>query len=161
MAPTNTVPPRRAISQSGVLSHATLQPRPPTVAPILPPITTADIESVGTDVTTTTGGDLSSLTTNEQVVVFKTKGNLYLVKIAVTTHLFPKIKFIASKEDLDYSADANSISQIILTNLNVPSEPLAQIECWAQIKYYVPLYMNRKRTAVILALRNKFKGMST
>ena len=161
MAPPTTLPPRPATTQNGLLSHATLQPRPQTVAPIPPPINAAgDDQSVGTNVTTTTGGDLSSITTNKLVVVFKTKGNLYLVKVAVTTHLFPKIKFIASKDDLDYSVDKNSISQIILTNLNIPPDTLAQIKCWAQIKYYVPLYMNRKRTAVTLALRNKFKGMS-
>ena len=123
-----------------------------------------DDQSVATAAgTTATGTDLSSITTNDLLLtqVFSSKGNLYLVKNVVCTHLFPKIKFVTAKQDLDYSMNEHSIAQIILTNLNIPHEPRVQMHCWAQIRFHVPVYMNRRRTAVTFALRNKFKGMST
>ena len=162
MAPTTRLQPRLAISQTGIPPSTTLPPRTPQpTAPILPTITTTDDQHATTNPTTNTGEPQPAVNANETVHVFKTQGTLYLVKMAVTKQLFHKYKFITNKGDLDFSTDKTSIPQLILANINVPPDPLAQIECWAQIKYFVPVYMNRKRTSVTLALRNKFKGMST
>ena len=155
--------PRSVSTHTTIPPTAQLQARPNNADAIALSNTPAtDDQSVATAATAATGTDLSSITTNDLLTqVYSSKGNLYLVRNVVCTHLFPKIKFVTAKHDLNYSMDEHSIAQIILTNLNIPHEPRIQMHCWAQNRFHVPQYMNRRRTAVTLALRNKFKGMST
>ena len=165
MAPPRTPQQRLVISQSGIQSTTTQQPTTPNEDTIVPTVnTTTEQQSPETNQTTNTAtnnsGDISSITTSDSNHVYKTKGTLFLVKLAVNTNLFPRIKFIRNKEELEFSNDENSICQIVLTNINIPRDQVTQIECWTQIKHHVPLYMNRKRTSVTLAIKNKFIGTS-
>lgn len=164
MAPPTELPPRTVPSSPHPNRNAILLPRPShgVVSVSLTSTSGSDSQSVTTDHSTHTGGDVSALTTtiDSRIVNYRTPCIMFNLKQIITQHLFPKIKFIASKSDLEFSTDNQSIAQIILTNFNNLTDPLQQMQCWAQIRSDIPLFMNRKRTAINLAIKNKFKGMS-
>ena len=108
----------------------------------------------------TFGTEFSTITNNTalQTILFNTRANRINVKQAVKKVLFPNIKFLASKDDLEYSLDKHSVSQIILTSLNVPEDHTTRNICWVQVRHLISEYLNFKRTSVVHAIKHKFNG---
>ena len=114
--------------------------------------------------TTTTNGtiviNLSSITNSTPLnnIVFNTHANWINIKQAVKKVLFPKIKFLGSKDDLEFSVQTNLIAQIILTSLNLPENHNTRNICWVQVCHLIADYLNSKRTSVVHAIKQKFNG---
>ena len=111
-----------------------------------------------TDAIVNDGSSLSTAASSPHYTVFNTESNRRYIKDAVNNVLFHRMKFISSRTDLMYSTDKHSIAQIILTSINVPSDPTTQCTCWAQIRHLIPAMLNRKRTTVTFAIKKKFEG---
>ena len=114
--------------------------------------------------TTTTNGtiitNLSLITNSTPLnnIVFNTHANWINIKQAVKKVLFPKIKFLGSKDNLEYSMETNLIAQIILTSLNLPESHNTQNVCWVQVCHLIADYLNLKQTSVVHAIKQKFNG---
>ena len=122
--------------------------------------TTNDNSSTTTATNGTIITDLSSITNSTPLnnILFNTHANRINIKQAVKKVLFPKIKFLGSKNDLEYSVDTNSIAQIILTSLNLPESHNTRNVCWIQVRHLISEYLNLKRTSVVHAMKQKFNG---
>ena len=124
-----------------------------TDVPLLIAGTTTEATNQNTDATFT-----ETNAEPQPYVIFNTEANRHSIRRAVNDVLFPNIKFISSKLDLIYSTNKQSMAQIILTNLNIPADPIQQTNCWAQIRNLIPEMLNRKRTTITYTLRTKFDG---
>ena len=90
--------------------------------------------------------------------IFNTHANQINIKQAVKKVLFPNIKFLGSKNDLEYSVETNLIAQIILTSLNLPENHNTRNVCWVQVCHLISDYLNLKQTAVVHAMKQKSNG---
>ena len=114
--------------------------------------------------TTTTNGtiitDLSSIANSTPLnnILVNTHANRINIKQAVKKVLFPNIKFLGSKDDLEYSMETNLIAQIILTSLNLPENHNTRNVCWVQVCHLISDYLNLKQTSVVHAIKQKFNG---
>jgi len=111
---------------------------------------TTDISSITNELPTTT-----ATTTN---LIFDTEAIRFNLLDVVKTYLFPLVKFINNKGELDYCVNPQSISQIVLNHLNIPLDPNIRRLCWLQIWRHVPKYLNSKRTTIVKAINTCFTG---
>ena len=163
--PNQTVAPPRTVQavRTPMIETLTQRPTDTTTSPPEEP-TENETTNDNSSTTTTTNGtiitDLSSITNSTPLnnIVFNTHANRINIKQAVKKVLFPKIKFLGSKNDLEYSVDTNSIAQIILTSLNLPESHNTRNVCWIQVRHLISEYLNLKRTSVVHAMKQKFNG---
>ena len=163
--PNQTPAPPRTVQAVRTETMETLTQRPTgrTIVPHKEPQENKNTNNNSSATTTTNGTivtDLSSITNSTPLnnIVFNTHANRINIKQAVKKVLFPKIKFLGSKNDLEYSVDTNSIAQIILTSLNLPESHNTRNVCWIQVRHLISEYLNLKRTSVVHAMKQKFNG---
>ena len=107
--------------------------------------------------------DNQSVTTNsfESVsYIFDTASNRMNFNNVIKMFVFPKIKFINTHAEVDYSNKETSVCGLVKKHLNMPSTEQNKLIWWKQLRVHVPMYLNRKRSTVSKAIEKRFESKS-
>jgi hypothetical protein len=81
----------------------------------------------------------------------------YALSHIVTKYLFPRVKFLDKKLDLEYSEQKNSVSCFVFGRL--PMRKDFNLETyWNEIKKFISDCITKSRSEKTTALRNAFHG---
>ena len=94
---------------------------------------------------------------SKQTLAYSTKHNLSTIQMAIKEHLFPVFKFFTHSKDVAYSADSNSVCQIVLQHTEIDSEHYQ--DCWYTFQGIVKTELTKKRNNVVGQLKRKFQSM--
>lgn len=92
---------------------------------------------------------------------YRTSATTIQVTRAIRDVVYPRKKFISNyNDDLCYATEPHSVCFLILDYLqrNPTVDSTMNREFWQAHKKLVPKTLNQKRSTVIFAIQNKFKG---
>ena len=106
--------------------------------------------------------EVSTLSSNIPPVYFNydNLANKHNIMNVIKTDIFHKYKYVRSKDDLEFSTDDFSLSQMILNSLNVTEDLIIRQSCWKQIRYLVAKNLNLTRAIKLNAIKLRCDGKS-
>ena len=107
-------------------------------------------------------GEITDTTNSSESVtyIYDNASNRLNLGSVIKVFVFPKIKFINTYTDLDYSNNETSVCGLVKKHLNMPCTEPNKLIWWKQLKVHVPMYLNRKRSTVSKAIEKRFESKS-